>query len=208
MDRINGAGHVNRMFVTEDIATNRPPTEVTAEWLNTIQEEIAHVIEAGGVTLDPADNTQLYTRIAAMITAAMPPAAVGRKPGEIFVHAGTTAPAGALVCPVAQTNVSRTTYAALFNAIGTTWGAGDGATTFGLPWLPPGYAILQASGNVGAQTIGQVIAHTHTVPFQMNSLNGGGSGSVTSGGLTTTSTTGGSANLAAGVHFLICVQYQ
>lgn len=30
-------------------------------------------------------------------------------------------------------NVSRTTYAALFAAIGITWGAGDGSTTFTLP---------------------------------------------------------------------------
>lgn len=59
MDRINGAGNVARMFVAEDIVTNRPPTEVTAEWLNSIQEELVSVIVASGAALDPASVTQL-----------------------------------------------------------------------------------------------------------------------------------------------------
>lgn len=45
--------------------------------------------------------------------------------------AGTTAPTGWLLC-FGQA-VSRTTYAALFAAIGTTYGAGNGTTTFNLP---------------------------------------------------------------------------
>lgn len=53
--------------------------------------------------------------------------------GEILDWAGTTAtiPAGFLECD--GSNVSRTTYAALFSAIGTRFGTGDGNTTFGLP---------------------------------------------------------------------------
>lgn len=46
-------------------------------------------------------------------------------------YAGATIPAGWLLCDGAA--VSRTTYASLFTAIGTTWGAGDGSTTFNLP---------------------------------------------------------------------------
>lgn len=72
MDRTNGAGNVGRLFVAEDIATNRPPTEVTAEWLNAVQEEIAHAIEASGAVLDPADRTQLYTAMLALIAAHSP----------------------------------------------------------------------------------------------------------------------------------------
>jgi microcystin-dependent protein len=51
--------------------------------------------------------------------------------GEIKPFAGATIPAGWLPC--AGQAVSRVTYAALFLAIGTTWGAGDGSTTFNLP---------------------------------------------------------------------------
>lgn len=59
MDRINGAGHVGHLFVTEDPAANRPPTEVTALWLNGIQEELASFIEWAGLVLASGDNTQV-----------------------------------------------------------------------------------------------------------------------------------------------------
>ena len=53
--------------------------------------------------------------------------------GVVVPFAGTSAPTGWLLS-FGQT-VSRTTYAALFAVIGTTYGAGDGSTTFGLPDL-------------------------------------------------------------------------
>lgn len=60
---------------------------------------------------------------------------IGRRnrTGEVVPFAGGAAPAGALFC-YGQT-VSRTTYAGLFAAIGTTYGGGDGSTTFNLPDL-------------------------------------------------------------------------
>lgn len=54
--------------------------------------------------------------------------------GAIIPYAGSTAPAGWLLCNTA-TPVSRSTYAALFAVIGTTYGAGNGSTTFNLPFL-------------------------------------------------------------------------
>ncbi len=59
MHRIDGAGHVNNRFVSEDPDTNRPPTEFTAEWFNAFQEELATFIEWAGIILDKEDNTQL-----------------------------------------------------------------------------------------------------------------------------------------------------
>lgn len=53
--------------------------------------------------------------------------------GEVAFFARTTPPNGWLKANGAA--VSRTTYAALFSAIGTTFGAGDGRTTFNLPEL-------------------------------------------------------------------------
>ena len=46
-------------------------------------------------------------------------------------YGGSVAPTGFLICNGAA--VSRTTYAALFAVCGTTYGAGDGSTTFNLP---------------------------------------------------------------------------
>lgn len=54
-------------------------------------------------------------------------------PGTIIYHAGTTTPAGFLKANGAE--LSRVAYAALFAAIGTTYGVGDGSTTFNLPDL-------------------------------------------------------------------------
>ena len=54
-------------------------------------------------------------------------------PGMIAPYAGKTAPEGWLLCDGSA--VSRTTYAALYAAIGTTYGAGNGSTTFTLPDL-------------------------------------------------------------------------
>lgn len=53
--------------------------------------------------------------------------------GAIMTYAGSAAPTGWLLCD--GTAVSRTTFSALFASIGTTFGAGDGSTTFNLPDL-------------------------------------------------------------------------
>ena len=51
----------------------------------------------------------------------------------IVPWSASSVPTGFLECNGA--NVSRSTYAALFAIVGTTYGAGDGASTFGLPDL-------------------------------------------------------------------------
>jgi len=52
-------------------------------------------------------------------------------PGTLIFHCGNTAPSGFLKANGA--NISRSAYSALFNALGTTFGAGNGSTTFTLP---------------------------------------------------------------------------
>lgn len=53
--------------------------------------------------------------------------------GAVFHFAANAAPIGFLKCNGAL--ISRTTYSRLFSVIGTTWGTGDGSTTFALPDL-------------------------------------------------------------------------
>jgi microcystin-dependent protein len=53
--------------------------------------------------------------------------------GVILPYGGTSAPTGWLACD--GTAISRTTYASLFASIGTSFGVGDGSTTFNLPDL-------------------------------------------------------------------------
>ena len=84
----------------------------------------------------------------------------GSYPGRLAVTFRDTPEPGTLACNGAA--VSRTAYAALFAAIGTKYGAGDGSTTFNLPNIPDGHALLAASGSaVGSLSEGEIKGHTH-----------------------------------------------
>lgn len=65
MDRTSAAGHVNRMFVSEDLATNRPPTAMSPVDFNAWQEEIVNVIEGSDIVPSAADNSQLLQALVA-----------------------------------------------------------------------------------------------------------------------------------------------
>jgi len=58
-------GTQDGLFNPGDPATNTKGTVVTADWLNTCQEELAGVVEGLGGTLDPNDNGQLLERLLA-----------------------------------------------------------------------------------------------------------------------------------------------
>ncbi len=90
-----------------------------------------------------------------------PATKANRIPGEVIMFAGKSAPAGTLLCNGAA--VSRSTYAELFAAIGTLYGAGDGKTTFNLPAMLEGTVVThtQKPETVGTATNGEVIRHAH-----------------------------------------------
>lgn len=72
--------------------------------------------------------------------------------GVITAYAGTSAPSGWLLCY--GQDVNRTTYAALFTALSTTYGAGDGVTTFTLPDLRG--RVAAGDDNMGGSTAGRI----------------------------------------------------
>ncbi|MGV2141359.1 phage tail protein [Agrobacterium sp. 16-2014-1-2a] len=59
--------------------------------------------------------------------------AVSTPTGSVTIWSANSAPTGFLICNGAA--ISRTTYAALFAIVGTTYGAGNGTTTFNIPDL-------------------------------------------------------------------------
>lgn len=136
--------------------------------------------------------------------------------GSVIDYAGTIAPSGWLLC--AGQAISRTTYSDLFTAIGTTYGVGDGTTTFNVPDLRGRVvagkddmngtaanrlttggsgingASLGAVGGTQTHTLStsEMPAHVHSGGFGSGSgdfIGGGGSGPTNTG-----STGGGGAH--------------
>lgn len=136
----------------------------------------------------------------------------GSPAGIIMAFGGAAAPTGFLACDGSA--VSRTTYADLFTAIGTTWGAGNGSTTFNVPDLRGIFlrgtgtnATGSSSGAVGP-SVGTYAAdtylnhshtatdsgHTHSVgAFASPGLSPGGTTYQTGSGTTSSGT--GYANI-------------
>jgi microcystin-dependent protein len=116
---------------------------------------------ATGVTMTSTDNSTALATTAFVQTAV---SGIGLPPGVIMEYAAnpTNAPTGWLYCR--GTAVSRTTYAALFAIIGTTYGAGDGSTTFNLPDLR-GYFVRGFDNGAGVDP-GRTFASTQTDAFQ------------------------------------------
>jgi microcystin-dependent protein len=86
----------------------------------------------------------------------------GNVVGQVSFFAMNTAPTGYLKANGAE--ISRTTYADLFTAIGTTFGVGDGSTTFDLPDLRGEFARGWDDGR--AVDSGRVFGSDQTDSFQ------------------------------------------
>tara|TARA_R100000315_G_C5216410_1_gene129322 strand:+ start:20 stop:1297 length:1278 start_codon:yes stop_codon:yes gene_type:complete len=139
--------------------------------------------------------------------------------GTLLPYAGSSAPTGFLLC-YGQA-ISRSTYSDLFSAISTTYGTGDGSSTFNVPDLrgrvvagqddmggSSANRLTDQTGGLNGDTLGdtggsethtlttaQMPAHTHTVAAQQqvsgDSTNRGGSGQLGAAATITSSSTGG-----------------
>ena len=105
--------------------------------------------------------------------------------GALMPYAGTSAPTGFLLCDGSA--VSRSTYATLFSAISTTYGSGDGSSTFNLPDLRG--RVIAGQDDMGG-------ASANRLTNQTGGLNGDDLG-ATGGSETHTLTT---AQLASHTH--------
>ena len=99
--------------------------------------------------------------------------------GSVIAYSGSNEPSGWLICDGRA--ISRTNYSNLFNVIGTTYGAGDGSTTFNLPdyrdRVPVGLdsndSDFDTLGKTGGEkthklTINEMPAHDHNVMKNTN----------------------------------------
>lgn len=138
--------------------------------------------------------------------------------GVVLPFAMATPPSGWLKCNGAI--VSRTTYAALFAAIGTTYGAGDGSTTFALPDLRGEFVRgfddsrgIDSGRIIGTAQADELKSHTHTYTLRTDpdgatsqqQPNSGGNSEVTV--TASVNATGGSETRPRNIAMLYCIKY-
>ncbi len=91
--------------------------------------------------------------------------------GSILMWPTTTAPTGFLKADGSA--VSRTTYSVLFALFGTTFGVGDGSTTFNLPNFKARFPIGLDAATAACDTMGETggsFSHTHTTPTHQHTI--------------------------------------
>ena len=169
-------------------------------------------VSAGGITSNElASNSVTTAKLTSEITNSLVPS------GAVMAFAMNGAPTGWLAANGSA--VSRTTYSALWTALGTTsspYGQGDGSTTFNLPDLR-GYFVRgsgtnsdnTASGTFGAKQADDFKAHTHNT-IQTIDQNGGfdsGAGRARYGGsATASSSAGGTETRPKNIAMLYCIK--
>lgn len=112
--------------------------------------------------------------------------------GVVLPYAGTAAPSGWLACNGSA--ISRTLYATLFSAIGTSFGVGDGSTTFNLPDLRgrfPRFNDAMFGGSAAGRDSGRVHGSAQTQATARNGLTATAAASSISGSSGTGSSVGG-----------------
>ncbi|WP_340666085.1 phage tail protein [Rhodocyclus gracilis] len=111
--------------------------------------------------------------------------------------------------------LSRTAYAWLFNRIGTTYGAGDGSTTFSIPDLRGEFLRGLDDGRgvdtgrlIGSAQSGAIQSHSHTLPIQLVQCSSGNANmTAISGGPINSGATGGTETRSRNVAVLPCIAY-
>jgi len=148
-------------------------------------------------------------------------------PGSIIWHSASTAPTGYVKANGA--NLSRSTYAALFAVIGTTYGVGDGSTTFAVPDLrgefPRGWDdgrgidSGRAIGTAQAQAIESHL-HAYTTAYSLGNGVAGFDGTAITGNSAVgsytahdaippqdTGSTGGTETRPRNIALLACIKF-
>lgn len=176
-------------------------------WYDTTNNQIKKRNEAnsGWVVLGTVDDS----------AGTFQPTAGGLPAGAVQVFAMNSAPTGWLSCDGSA--VSRTTYSSLFSAIATTYGTGDGSTTFNLPDLRgefirgwDGGRGVDSGRTFGTAQADELKSHSHQVAWSP-AEGGSGAGSRVENYPSTyarsTSSTGGTETRPRNIAMLYCIKY-
>jgi microcystin-dependent protein len=152
---------------------------VTPAKLNSAAAPTVVVADNEITTAKIADGNVTLAKLVTAVQQSLLPA------GAVQAFAMNSAPAGWLAAD--GTAVSRSTYAALFSAISTTYGVGDGSTTFALPDLRGIFVRGSGSQAIDGITYNKTFAakegdamqghrHTYGGGYSTYNVAGGGSG--------------------------------
>ena len=247
---VPGVGLVGGKFIDENVQTGQQGSLIPAAWGNAVTDEILAVIAGAGLTPNESTYDQLleaietliasgaatYENSAAVLLADGVASAGARNtaargdhrhptdntsvvaPGFVLPFAGNAAPDGWLKANGIA--VSRATYSALFSAIGTKYGVGDGSSTFNLPDLRAEFIRGFDDGRgvdvdrvLGSSQADELKTHTHTI--NEGSANPQSGGALSSGDdytsivykQQTSSSTGGAETRPRNVALLYCIKY-
>jgi microcystin-dependent protein len=185
-------------------------TTVTPEKLNLTAAPTVVVANDEITTSKIADGNVTLAKLVAAVQQALVPA------GAVQAFAMNSAPTGWLPCDGAAVNRTGT-YAALFAAIGTTHGSGNGSTTFNVPDLR-GYFIRgsgtnsdgTASGSFAAKQADEFKSHSHTLSRNVGAFGAGGSAQNVFnvlGGAESTGSSGGTETRPRNIALLYCIKF-
>jgi hypothetical protein len=175
---------------------------------NVTDAKLAATLNLSSKTVTLPNSSVALAQLVTAVQQALLPA------GAVQAFAMNSVPSGWLAAD--GTAVSRSTYAALFSAISTTYGAGDGSTTFALPDLR-GYFVRgsgtnsdgTAAGTFGAKQADDFKAHTHTQTGNAGVFLQSPGGFVygVASGTIDTGSTGGTETRPKNIALLYCIKF-
>lgn len=181
-----------------------PPASTTLVGIDSTQTLTNKTLTDCVVNTQVAGDNTTKAASTAFVTAATPP-------GIVWPFAGSVAPSGFLLC-YGQA-ISRTAFARLYSVIGTTFGAGDGTTTFNVPDLRG--RVVAGVGNMGGTEAGRLSSYMGSglggaagAQAQQFALSGSGTaftnglgGTAFTSGIATSDSTGFATNIVGGGGF-------
>jgi len=190
----------------------KPKGEHLNFWMNSVYKWVSYLDSAKA--LINGDSAQTF-KVAPAINAEEA-IAFGQLTGYVLPFATSTVPNGFLECNGAE--LSRTTYTDLFAVLGTTYGVGDGSTTFNIPDLRGEFIRgfdngrgIDSARNIGTNQLDSFKEHTHNYPVVNTSTAGSGlpqgSNGVTASDTYPASSIGGTETRPRNIAMMYCIKY-
>lgn len=164
-------------IIGDPVSTEEPKVKTALETIVAAVNALDNANIASGANINGSKLLDASIQAAKMAAGLLPPS------GALMPFAGSTAPTGYLICDGSA--VSRTTYGDLWTLLGTTYGSGDGSTTFNLPNLKGKTIVGRDSADSDFDALGetrgtktetltsaQIPAHSHPITDPGHSHSG------------------------------------